>query len=844
MPTDPMVPAIDAAQADRFLSLLGKSPSATRLRAFPHRRNPQAASIGPRKGPYDLASASRWQQDGRGIYLVVNDGGDTDSDITACRAFFLEWDDRPVPWQLQAWQTFGLGQPTISVITGGKSAHLYWVLADPISPAQWEPIQAALIHATGADPTNRNPSRVMRLPGGSYIDADGHPIGQTRIHSATGTRYTIEQVQSWLPQPPTLDGIDISGQQHHQPLPPRAPDTLRHALQQLPPFRHGAGQYQQLLGLALRLHVELGAEQAQSLLAETCCQSITDLANYFRGTPTQISPGSIWPYLRDIWRIDISRQDLRSATHHTPPAQAPTGASQRQEQQADDPTYLELLEATLQAIEQRDVNAEMLCRAQLSHKFRRNDDQINAALFDRLRMRRVQPVVTTTESVDLTRLDGLEYLLDGWIIRNQLHLTYGAAGTGKTTLCLAKALAVCRGTGLLDRSNPAPPGRVLYIATDSGAEALRKALDDMDAADDPMLTPGPDQRLFIWADAPEQGQVAWCADINGMVRLVSFIERHHITYVIIDSAKAVTSRAGISYLSNESTATLLTYMAEVICRALACAIDVISHDGTATGSNSGAKAWAEIPSMVVSLQQMLDDDGRRRGTVARVVKDRAAVIDPGRRVMFDLDREQAELILLPGQEVVGNAEDAILTVLADAHANDIESIRRSALIEEVARRFSRSASTVDNTIPNLLRRRLIVRPRRGWFALSPAVAQMSLEARRKPSLDNPPNCLPPPSGINCSTPTATTDFSQLPDDCPTIARWAIPPSHPQPPNCPSGNSQEGIGQSQIQDPDSLLHLSLPDHGDNHPLTGPDPHHDAPPSAPAADETGDWYDEFA
>ena len=67
----------------------------------------------------------------------------------------------------------------------------------------------------------------------------------------------------------------------------------------------------------------------------------------------------------------------------------------------------------------------MQWRAALGQRFRRNDDQVNAALFDRLRLRRVQPVNSTTESVDLTTLDSLQYLLDGWIIRNQLHLTYG-----------------------------------------------------------------------------------------------------------------------------------------------------------------------------------------------------------------------------------------------------------------------------------------------------------------------------------------------------------------------------------------------------------------------------------
>lgn len=335
------VPPIDAAQADRFLSLLGKEPATARLRAFPHRGNPNTwhpqhrpHGIKARKGPYDLAAASRWQQEGRGIYLVVNDGGDSDAQITACRAFFLEWDDRPVAWQLSAWQRYGLGEPTISITTGGKSAHLYWVLSEPIPPAQWLPIQAALIEITGADPTNRNPSRVMRLPGGSYLAADGSAQGMTTIYSASGIRYSLEQIAEWVEpdefaDPPPEAGPSaelqrlVQDEGHSADLPPRPPETLREALLKIPHFRHGAGQYQQLMKLAMRLHVDLGPADAQQLLQDTCCRDIRDLPSYFRSTPNQISPGSTWAFLRETWGIDISRQDLKAKPPPPPRASPP-----------------------------------------------------------------------------------------------------------------------------------------------------------------------------------------------------------------------------------------------------------------------------------------------------------------------------------------------------------------------------------------------------------------------------------------------------------------------------------------------------------------------------------------
>lgn len=321
------IPPIDRGQADQFLSLLGKDPAAARLRAFPHRLNPNRYNketnpngIRARKGGYSLANGSQWQREGRGVYLVINDGGDVDSDITTCRAFWVEWDTKPLAWQLVAWREFGLAEPSFIVTTGGKSAHLYWVLSEPITVDRWRPIQLALIAATGADPVNKNPSRVMRLPGAFYLGPDGKASGQSRIHSSSDRRYSVEQVEAWLPAQPgadepepradvnPFDGIPLwdAGE-----LPERPPEALKEALLQVPPFAPSQGQYPLLLGLARRLLVDLGKEQAIAILSQTCAAQITDLNAYFITAPSGISPGSTWPYLRDKFGIDISRHDLR-----------------------------------------------------------------------------------------------------------------------------------------------------------------------------------------------------------------------------------------------------------------------------------------------------------------------------------------------------------------------------------------------------------------------------------------------------------------------------------------------------------------------------------------------------
>ena len=354
------VPPIDGAQADRFLSLLGKNPATARLRAFPHRDNPRKPQIGARSGPYDLATASRWQQGGRGVYVVTGDGGDDDDSITACRAFFLEWDDRPVSWQLTAWQEFGFGEPTFIVTTGGKSAHCYWVLDQPLSPAEWKPVQTALINLTKADKTNKNPSRVMRLPGAHYIGADGQPVAMSRIVSESGKTYSLADVLEWLepdefaPDVPQQthaprQRIDISGDQTSGDLPPRPPETLREALLQIPPFRHGAKQWELLMKLTRRLYVDLGAADAQALLAETCCSEIRDLPSYFETPPNgSIKPGSTWPFLRDEFGIDISRHDLKGKRPQPPPHRLPEADDDTPTPEAPAPLTLDDVRERLQ----------------------------------------------------------------------------------------------------------------------------------------------------------------------------------------------------------------------------------------------------------------------------------------------------------------------------------------------------------------------------------------------------------------------------------------------------------------------------------------------------------------
>jgi len=189
----------DRDEARAFIRALRKPADAIRLRAFFHSENPAKQGDSGRKGNADPALIQQWQQEGRGIYVVINDGGDKDSDITLCRAIFCEWDNRPVEWQVTAWQELGLPEPSLQVATGGKSIHNYWVFSDTISPDQWLPLQARLLEYTQADQTIRNLSRVLRLPGTFYADGSGALTDKVSIIHNSEKCYTYHQLDSAIP---------------------------------------------------------------------------------------------------------------------------------------------------------------------------------------------------------------------------------------------------------------------------------------------------------------------------------------------------------------------------------------------------------------------------------------------------------------------------------------------------------------------------------------------------------------------------------------------------------------------------------------------------------------------
>jgi hypothetical protein len=193
-------PQTDREEAQKQLAYLGYTSNEVFLRFFYHSDNPKKGDDKGRKlNNLDWRAIASYQKDKRGTYVVVNGagGGHEDKDIKQCAAIFCEWDDRPIEDQLLHWKTLGFFEPTFTVYSGDKSAQPYWVFDTPINVEQWRELQRLLIEVMGADPSNKNPSRVFRLAGGWHVKPGREPR-RTEIVQESGIKYSYEQLRERL----------------------------------------------------------------------------------------------------------------------------------------------------------------------------------------------------------------------------------------------------------------------------------------------------------------------------------------------------------------------------------------------------------------------------------------------------------------------------------------------------------------------------------------------------------------------------------------------------------------------------------------------------------------------
>ncbi len=377
-----------------------------------------------------------------------------------------------------------------------------------------------------------------------------------------------------------------------------------------------------------------------------------------------------------------------------------------------------LIDDLLAAIKQEDEDAEMNIYRELKFRFKLSDDQIYRKVMKYFYDMKSDFRPSLRDSVDLSKVEPLTYLMDGWLLKGDVCLTYGSYFSGKTTHCLYKAYKFAKGESILDRNAPCKKGKSLFICTDGGVSTFKKAMYDLGLReDDPIFKDGEDKKIFVWGNEASQGQQAWYANINGIIRLESFVRYKEIDAVFIDSAKSISSGA-FNYLDNVQVRDFIRISRDIIAKPNNAHIEILSHDGTAKGAHAGAKSWAEEPSMVICLKPNIDEDTKKQnGVTAEFKKDRAANIDPRRRVTYKL--EECEMVLEEDKEIVGSCNELILEILSDFYQQGQKEVRRADIVTTAFNIASAARQTVDNTLGNMVNNKQIRRTKKGVYALNP-----------------------------------------------------------------------------------------------------------------------------
>jgi len=293
-------PKLDRNQWRTFLRILGKDKNEVRLRSFYPKGHPLKNTDRGKKSNANIEWITQCQSEGRGVYVVVNDGGDTDSEITGCRAFFCEWDDRSKEEQINAWKDLGLPEP-LQIDTGGKSIHNYWILKKTIDPKTWKPIQERLLDYADADRALKNPSRVMRLPGTFHMGDDGTKREMTTIISSCDKKYTIKDIEDCLPNKVQTEKIKKSKQ--FKEYRKGSFDDIKEALNCIPPRVPGSGTYdyyRNLLWGLIKACNDANRSSADAIsLMQQHSPEWSGIDQIARSGGSQIEAGTFWYLARE-----------------------------------------------------------------------------------------------------------------------------------------------------------------------------------------------------------------------------------------------------------------------------------------------------------------------------------------------------------------------------------------------------------------------------------------------------------------------------------------------------------------------------------------------------------------
>lgn len=136
------------------------------------------------------AELANLNKQGAGVFMVINEGGQTKDEITRVRAVFADTDGAEIEPLLCL-------NPHMVVQSSPGNWHVYWLVDADFPLGMFRPIQLAIAAKYGTDPAVNDLSRVMRVPGFNHNKAEPFPVHITQFAKGLPP-YSLEEIVTGL----------------------------------------------------------------------------------------------------------------------------------------------------------------------------------------------------------------------------------------------------------------------------------------------------------------------------------------------------------------------------------------------------------------------------------------------------------------------------------------------------------------------------------------------------------------------------------------------------------------------------------------------------------------------
>jgi hypothetical protein len=184
-----------AEHAAHFIKMItGSEETPVSFRTFDDKKN-RSPQISPRKFDAPLSTVfhelNAINDLGAGVFMVINEGGQTAGVISRVRAVFADTDGAPIEPIVAALK------PHMVIRTSDGKGHVYYLVDQNFPLAQFKAVQHAIAKKYRTDPAVCDLSRVMRLPGFNHCKGDPYPV-RIILQDDTLPRYSIQQIVEGL----------------------------------------------------------------------------------------------------------------------------------------------------------------------------------------------------------------------------------------------------------------------------------------------------------------------------------------------------------------------------------------------------------------------------------------------------------------------------------------------------------------------------------------------------------------------------------------------------------------------------------------------------------------------